>query len=44
MPDELKIVGTNDPEENTIQAYRDFYMAHKREFATWKNHVHLRMV
>ena len=39
MPDELKIVGTNDPEKNTIDAYRNFYMAHKREFATWKNQV-----
>ena len=24
---------------DTIQAYRDFYMAHKREFATWKTQV-----
>tara|TARA_R100000951_G_scaffold109454_1_gene106587 strand:- start:88 stop:645 length:558 start_codon:yes stop_codon:yes gene_type:complete len=39
MPDECKIVGTNDPVNNTIQAYREFYKAHKREFATWKNEV-----
>jgi len=32
MPDECK-------KNDTIQAYRDFYMAHKREFATWKNQV-----
>ena len=39
MPDELKISGTNDPEKLTIQAYRNFYMAHKREFATWKTRI-----
>ena len=33
MPDECK------QELNTIQAYREFYKAHKREFATWKNEV-----
>ena len=32
MPDECK-------KNDTIQAYRDFYMAHKREFATWKTQV-----
>jgi len=32
MPDECK-------KDDTIQAYRDFYMAHKREFATWKTQV-----
>jgi len=32
MPDECK-------KDNTIQAYREFYKAHKREFATWKNQV-----
>ena len=30
MPDECK-------KDNTIQAYQEFYKAHKREFATWKN-------
>ena len=39
MPDELKISGTNDLEKLTIQAYRNFYMAHKREFATWKTRI-----
>jgi len=33
MPDECKIEG------DTIQAYRDFYKAHKREFATWKTEI-----
>tara|TARA_R100001015_G_C4599814_1_gene154820 strand:- start:7 stop:474 length:468 start_codon:yes stop_codon:yes gene_type:complete len=33
MPDECK------QEFDTIQAYRKFYKAHKREFATWKNQV-----
>ena len=33
MPDECKIEG------NTIQAYRNFYKAHKREFATWKTEI-----
>ena len=33
MPDECKI------ENDTIQAYRNFYKAHKKEFATWKNQV-----
>lgn len=32
MPDECK-------KNDTVQAYRDFYMAHKREFATWKTQV-----
>ena len=32
MPDECK-------REDTITAYRSFYRAHKREFATWKNQV-----
>ena len=31
MPDDCKKEG------DTIEAYRDFYKAHKREFATWKN-------
>ncbi len=31
MPDDCKIEG------DTIEAYRNFYKAHKREFATWKN-------
>ena len=31
MPDECK------NENDTIEAYRNFYKAHKREFATWKN-------
>ena len=39
MPDELKIAGTNDPEKNTIDAYRNFYKAHKSEFATWKTEI-----
>ena len=33
MPDECK--NKND----TVDAYRTFYKAHKREFATWKNQV-----
>ena len=33
MPDECK------QEFDTIQAYREFYKAHKKEFATWKNEV-----
>ena len=33
MPDECKI------KDNTVQAYRNFYKAHKKEFATWKNQV-----
>jgi len=32
MPDDCK-------KNDTVQAYRDFYMAHKREFATWKTQV-----
>jgi len=32
MPDECK-------REDTLTAYRNFYRAHKREFATWKNQV-----
>jgi hypothetical protein len=32
MPDDCK-------KNDTVQAYQDFYMAHKREFATWKTQV-----
>ena len=34
MPDECK-------QEDTVDAYRDFYMTHKREFATWKTRTPL---
>tara|TARA_Y100000289_G_C3883736_1_gene130135 strand:+ start:215 stop:751 length:537 start_codon:yes stop_codon:yes gene_type:complete len=34
MPDECK-------KEDTVDAYRDFYKAHKREFATWKTRIPL---
>jgi len=34
MPDECK-------QEDTVDAYRDFYMTHKREFATWKTRIPL---
>jgi len=34
MPDECK-------KEDTVDAYRDFYKAHKREFATWKTRTPL---
>ena len=30
MPDEVKVVG------DSITAYRQYYMKHKRGFATWK--------
>tara|TARA_R100001163_G_C5049082_1_gene186049 strand:- start:748 stop:1302 length:555 start_codon:yes stop_codon:yes gene_type:complete len=39
MPDEIKIAGTNDPEKNTIDAYRNFYKSHKKDFATWKTRI-----
>ena len=32
MPEECK-------REDAITAYRSFYRAHKREFATWKNGI-----
>lgn len=34
MPEECKL-------DDTIQAYRKFYMTHKREFATWKTRTPL---